>query len=73
MCPNNVKEPKRSIKKAKIQKFSHAEKGVVTARNAQGAELGSFDFSILWFILGLYIAKSEFPDGLQGPVHNWPD
>ena len=31
----------------KLAKISHAKKGVVTEQIAQGAELGSFDFSIL--------------------------
>ena len=64
---------KRSVKKGKIPKFSHAKKGVAIEQNAQSFELGSFNFSILWIILEPSEPKLELPECLQAPVHNWPD
>ena len=50
---------------AKISKYSNTKKGMVTEQIPQGAELVSFDFSILRVILELYIAKLQFTGGLQ--------
>ena len=41
----------------KILELSQAKKVVVTEQKAQGNELFSFDFSILWVIVGLSIEK----------------
>ena len=57
----------------KLEKIPTLKKGVATEQIPQGAELVSFDFSIPRVILELSIAKLEFTDGLQAPVHNWPD
>ena len=55
----------RKCKIAKITIISHAKKGVATEPNAQSVELGSFNFLIVWTILGPSVAKLELPVGLQ--------